>query len=143
MTILPAILHEQITTLLDEGDKHFEKGRDEQALAKYREAEALLPTERERFEASTIVLTAIGDTLFQLRDFSAASDTLILALRCPDGEGNPFIHLRLGQCALELGNEARAADQLGQAFESGGLDVFEDEDAHYLAFLKERVGLVL
>ncbi|WP_148715954.1 tetratricopeptide repeat protein [Chitinolyticbacter meiyuanensis] len=143
MTILPAILHEQITALLDEGDKHFEKGRDAQALAKYREAEVLLPTERERFEASTIVLTAIGDTQFQLGDFNAASETLILALRCPEGEGNPFIHLRLGQCALELGNEARAADQLAQAFETGGVEVFEDEDERYLDFLKQRVGLVL
>ncbi|TJZ73524.1 tetratricopeptide repeat protein [Chitiniphilus eburneus] len=139
MTILPSILHDQITALLDAGDRLFEKGNDTAALAKYREAEALLPTERERFEASTMVVAAIGDTLFQLAQYPLVIDTLLPALGYPDGEDNPFIHLRLGQSLLETGEEARALAHLAQAFEYGGLDVYEDEDDKYLDFLKARI----
>ncbi|GAA5785005.1 hypothetical protein GCM10007860_02860 [Chitiniphilus shinanonensis] len=139
MTILPSILHDQITALLDAGDRLFEKGDDAGALAKYREAEILLPTERERFEASTLVAAAIGDTLFQLGQHAQVVETLQQALGYPDGDDNPFVHLRLGQSLLETGEEARALDHLARAFEYGGLDVFEDEDDKYLDFLKARI----
>ncbi|UXY14341.1 tetratricopeptide repeat protein [Chitiniphilus purpureus] len=136
MTILPSILHDQITVLLEAGDRRFEKGDDHGALAKYREAEALLPSERERFEDSTWVLVAIGDALFQLAQFEPAREALDAARRCPQGEDNPFIHLRLGQCLFEAGALAQAQTHLARAFEHGGLAVFEDEDEKYLTYLQ-------
>ena len=68
MTALPAILHEPIQVLLDEGDNLFDKGKFEAALAKYEEARAILPSDPERWEATTWILTAIGDTCFLMGD---------------------------------------------------------------------------
>jgi hypothetical protein len=53
--------------------------------------------------------------------------------------GNPFLHLRLGQCRFELGDLDRAADELARAYMGDGEDVFEDEAPKYLAFLKTRL----
>ncbi|WP_269531564.1 tol-pal system YbgF family protein [Chitinimonas sp. BJYL2] len=135
MTALPAILHEPIQALLDEGDKLFDKGHFDAALAKYEEARALLPSDPERWEASTWVLAAVGDACFQLAHFGRAREALALARSCPEGEDNPFILLRLGQCELELGQTDSARDCLQRAHLSGGDDVFEDEDPKYRALL--------
>jgi hypothetical protein len=55
--------------------------------------------------------------------------------------GNPFIHLRLGQAQLELGNEERAADELMRAFMGGGHEIFESDDQKYLDFLRTRADI--
>lgn len=130
-TTLPAILQEPIQALLDEGDKLFDKGKFDAALAKYTAARDLLPSERERWEASTWVLTAIGDTHFLQGNFVAAQDALQQASVCPEGAENPFILLRLGQCAFELANVDHARTLLQQAYQLAGEDVFEDEDEKY------------
>jgi hypothetical protein len=58
----------------------------------------------------------------------------------PDAIGNPFLHLRLGQCQLELGNESRAADELARAFMGAGIEMFLSQDPKYLTFLKSRLA---
>jgi tetratricopeptide (TPR) repeat protein len=132
MTALPSILHEPIQALLDEGDKYFDKGRFQDALDKYEAARALLPSDPERWEATTWVLTAIGDTCFLMGDSVRAQQVLAQAARCPEGAENPFIHLRLGQCEFELGHHDVARKSLLLALELGGDEVFEDEDEKYL-----------
>ena len=131
MTALPAILHEPIQAQLDEGDRLFDRGQFAAALEKYEAARALLPSDPERWEASTWVYTALGDTLFLSRDYAGAHQALQQALRCPQGADNPFINLRLGQCEFELGRTQVAQTILKRAFELGGDDVFEDEDEKY------------
>lgn len=59
-------------------------------------------------------------------------------MHCPNAIGNPFLHLRLGQCQLELGNMDFAADELTRAYAVAGKDVFSGADK-YLAFLKTRL----
>lgn len=59
-------------------------------------------------------------------------------MHCPGAIGNPFIHLRLGQAQLELGNTDRAADELMRAYMGGGLEIFAMEDERYLDFLASR-----
>lgn len=137
MTALPAILHEPIQALLDEGDKLFDKGRFDAALAKYQEARTLLPSDVERWEASTWVLAAVGDACFQLADFAAGQQALSLARTCPEGSDNPFILLRLGQCELELGQGEAARTTLLRAHQAGGEEVFEDEDPKYRALIQD------
>ncbi len=133
---LPDGLHARITALAERGDRECEAGRFREALADFHQALALIPEPREEWEAATWVLTALGDCGFQLGDFTAARDHLTRAVRCPDGLGNPFIHLRLGQAQLELGNEARARDELARAYMGGGPEIFDGEDPKYLAFLR-------
>jgi tetratricopeptide (TPR) repeat protein len=138
MTALPTILHEPIQALLDEGDKFFDKGKFEQALAKYEEAQSLLPSDIERWEASTWVLAAIGDVCFLTGDFLRGQQVLDQASRCPEGATNAFIQLRLGQCEFELGRLDQAVIALSLAFATGGEEVFEDEDEKYRGCVHQR-----
>lgn len=70
---------------------------------------------------------------------SLRGETLSFAMRCPDAMGNPFLHLRLGQCQFELAALDRAADELARAYMGGGPELFSQEDPKYLAFLKTRI----
>jgi len=102
--------------LCERGDAHVEAGELDRALERYKEALSLLPQPLYRWNAATWILTAMGETSFFLKDYRQARSTLEEALRCPKGLGNPFIHLRLGQAALELGDEDLARDQLACAY---------------------------
>ena len=73
--------------------------------------------------------------MFSCGNYVEASRSLSNAMHCPGALGNPFLHLRLGQCRYELGEEARAADELMRAYMGTGVDIFAHEDPKYLAFL--------
>ncbi len=60
-------------------------------------------------------------------------------MHCPDAIGNPFIHLRLGQCQYELGNEEQAADELARAYMVAGDEIFDTDDPKYLEFIKSKI----
>ena len=129
-------LYARIKALCEQGDQASEAGRFQEAKGCFLEALAFIPEPLEEWEASTWVLTALGDCSFLLHDLAAARGYLSRAVRCPDGLGNPFIHLRLGQCQLELGEEARARDELARAYMGGGPEIFDGEDPKYFAFIK-------
>jgi len=82
---------------------------------------------------------AIGDANFLSGDYQAGRDNLTTAIHCPDAIGNPFFHLRLGQCQYELGNQDRAADELARAFLLEGEALFAEEDPKYLEFVKTQL----
>jgi tetratricopeptide (TPR) repeat protein len=132
---LPAILHEPIEALLEDGDRHFDQGRLAEALECYEAARARLPSDLTRWEASTWVLTAIGDTAFLMGDYPRAHAALTLAQQCPQGAENPFVLLRLGQTEFELGRTDAARTRLAEAFRLGGDEVFEDEAPKYMGLL--------
>src|SRR5262249_43590057 len=98
----------------------------------------LLPQPQTQWEAATWILGAIGDANFLGEDFAAGRDNLTLAMHCPDAIGNPFLHLRLGQCEFQLGNLDRAADELARAYMLAGTEIFEGE-TQYFEFLKTRL----
>lgn len=131
--------HTQIQLLCNDGDILAEKRQFAQALDKYWAAFDLIPEPKTNREATTWVLVAIGDANFLNNDFQAGVDNLSNAMHCPGAIGNPFIHLRLGQCQLETGNTARAADELTRAYAVAGEDIFSNEDPKYLAFLKTQI----
>jgi hypothetical protein len=62
-----------------------------------------------------------------------------MAMHCPNAIGNPFLHLRLGQCRFELGDTDRAADELARALLIESPKLFEGEDPKYLQFVKGRL----
>jgi len=119
------------------GDAHADDGAYDVAIEKYREALALVPEPLEKWDATTWILTAIGDALFAKSDYVGAREALQQAMRCPGAIGNAFLHLRLGQVQLELRNIERAKDELGRAYMGGGDEVFKGEDPKYLNFIKE------
>lgn len=133
-------IHEHIQALCADGDALAKEANYPAALAKYWAAWDLLPEPQTEWEASTWILAAIGDANFCLGDFIAGRDNSSMCMHCPDAIGNPFLHLRLGQCQFELGNFDRAADELCRAYMWAGPELFEGE-GKYLRFLKTRVEM--
>ena len=130
--------HERIQALCKKGDALAKKGNYPAALEQYWAAWDLLPEPQTDWEAATWILAAVGDANFLGGDYVAGRDNLTMAMHCPNAIGNPFLHLRLGQCQFELGNLDRAADELARAYMGAGSDIFEDADK-YFAFLKTRL----
>lgn len=128
-------LHEEISTLCEQGDELAMSGDYKGALRLYHQSWKLLPEPKEDWEAATWILSAIGDAHFFRRDFASVIAALSNALVCPDGLGNPFIHLRLGEAAFELGDLDRAKDELTRAYMGAGKEIFSEEDPKYLAYL--------
>ena len=140
MAELPAETYEQIQRLSAEGDKLAAAAHYADALARYWAAWDLLPEPRTDWDAATWLLGTIGDANFLGGDFVAGRDNLSTAMHCPGAIGNPFLHLRLGQCQLELDNHDRAADELTRAYMAEGYRIFKDQNPKYFAFLKTRLA---
>lgn len=129
-------LYDEIDQLCEEGDAHSEEGDFRAALKLYQEAWSLVPEPKTESDAATWILSALGDTHFLLKEYESGLSALTRAVSCPDGLGNPFIHLRLGQCHFETGNMEGAWSELSKALEGAGEEIFEDEDPKYAALIR-------
>jgi tetratricopeptide (TPR) repeat protein len=134
-------LYQRIVALSEAGDALAADGAYADALKKYNEAWSLVPAPQQQWEASTWLLAASADAHFFLGNYAKMIPSLNFATTCPDGLGNPFIHLRLGQACFETGDLDRAADELMRAYMGDGEDAFAQEDPKYLAFLRTRAQL--
>ena len=136
MAELPEPIYLEVTDLCARGDELLECGDDRAAIEQYQRAWDLLPEPRTDWSAATWILTAIADAHFLHGRFAEARDALLLAMHCPDAVGNPFLHLRLGQSCLELGDQRRAADELARAYMAEGTEIFDGEDPKYFQFVQ-------
>jgi tetratricopeptide (TPR) repeat protein len=139
MELDPAI-HAAVERLSERGNALIDADRTDEAVAAFQEAVALLPAPKEDWEAWTWLAAAIGDAYYLADRFAEAGPWFQAALAGPDGLGNPFLHLRLGQVARRLGDEERALDELMRAYMGDGEDAF-DNAPEDLAFLRARVRL--
>jgi tetratricopeptide (TPR) repeat protein len=129
-------IHDDITELCEQGDALAAEGDYRGALLLYSQAWESLPEPKENWDAATWILSAIGDAHFGLGEFQDVIAVLQAAMKCPDGLGNPYIHLRLGEAFLEIGNRDRGGDELTRAYMAAGREIFEDEDPKYFTFLR-------
>ncbi len=118
-----------------------EAGDFRTAIQTYGQSFDLLPDPKDQWQAATWLMGAIGDAGFQGAFFVTAREALEFGMACPDGLGNPFMHLRLGQVLFENGELDGAADNLMRAYMGAGVDIFVDEDPKYLEFLGSRAPL--
>lgn len=133
---LPTEIHAKVSVLSDQGDRLATQAKYREAVGRYVEAWNLLPEPKTQWKACTWLLAAIGDANFLGGHHERAKNALSDAMHCPDAIGNPFIHLRLGQAQLELGNRERAADELTRAYMGAGKSIFAAEKPKYFEFLK-------
>ena len=136
---LDSTLHARIVLLSEAGDKQAAEGAYQDALIKYSEAWKMLPEPKLDWEAATWIQSAIGDAWFLSGNYSEALKAFSSAVQSPDGLGNPFIHLRLGECHFELGDKMRAADELTRAYMGAGREIFANESPKYLELLKRAL----
>ncbi len=125
----------EIDRLCAQGDADADRARYADALGAYWAAWDLLPEPKLDCEAATWILAAVGDANFLGGDFIAGRDNLCTVMHCPGALGIAFLHMRLGQCQFELGELARATEELRLAYVGGGVALFDGEDPKYLACL--------
>jgi tetratricopeptide (TPR) repeat protein len=135
-TELPDDVYDELTALCKRGDEHARNGELDEAYECYTAAWDLIPEPKGDWEASTWVLSAGGDIHFARANFEKALNQFLRAMQCPGGLGNPYIHLRIGQCQFEKGNIAGASENITRAYMGGGPELFEQEHPKYLAHLR-------
>ena len=132
MSDLDEMLIKKIKALCAEGYRLYDSDNHKEALRLFYKAWTALPKPQTEHEEAGWVLTAIGDCYFQTSQWEQGQESLNSAIHCPNMKGNPFIHLRLGQCLYELGQEERACVHLEQAYLNGGSKLFQNETPKYL-----------
>lgn len=130
-----------IQEALDGAEEQMEAAQWDEAVAAFQSALRLLPAANALDEYATRVWAGIGDARFSQQNYTDARAAMEQALKCDGGMGNAFVHLRLGQCCLQLQQMDTAADQLTRAFMAAGPDIFQGEDEMYFAFLQTRITI--
>ncbi|KMZ43545.1 MULTISPECIES: tetratricopeptide repeat protein [Bacillales] len=133
--------HAEITVLCKQGDDLVSAGNLEEGKNKYVAALRLLPENHREWAAATWIYVAIGDVHFQLKNYDKAFKCFFNAVQCPEGLGNPYIHLRLGQLYYEQENLEKAADELTRAYMGAGIAIFMEDDPKYLEFLETKIEI--
>ncbi len=128
-------VYQKIVELCEDGNVFIEKGDFNKAIDKYSEALKLIPEPKYDWEASTWIYTALGDSCYQIPDYNKAINYFFETLKCPNGLGNPFVLLRIGECFYELKNKDKAKEYLLQAYMCGGEDVFFEENDKYFKLI--------
>lgn len=129
----------QVEKICALAEKEFEQENYDKALELYKQAKGKLPQSVEDWEASTWVYVAIGDCYFIKTEYKDALYYFKEALKLPNGIGNAFILLRLGQCYYELNDSEKGHNYLLQAYMVDGYDVFENEDNKYLKLIENEI----
>lgn len=138
---LPDKIHKKITNFCKNGDKLYEQGNYDAALAEYRNALDLIPPPFNVWEASTWILTALGDTYSSKKEYHKSHRVFTDAMTCPGAVGNPYIHLRLGESQFELGDMDKAKDEMVRAYMGAGEEIFLQEDPKYFALVRDTIDL--
>jgi tetratricopeptide (TPR) repeat protein len=128
-----------ITALCERGDDALEAGQHQEAVALYRDGLALAPRPVHSWAVTTWIQGSIAEAHYLAGEYVEARDAIDDAFLCEGALGNAFLHLRLGQIELALGNRGRALDELIRAFTRAGEEVFAEEDPKYLALVKEAL----
>lgn len=140
---LPDAIYDRVTVLSEKGNDALDAGRPAEAIARWREALALLPEPALQWDAAGWLHASIGDALWQAGRPRDAAEELRTALGCSGVLDNPFVYFRLGQAQHALGQEQPATENLLKAYMLAGEEIFDDEPEGeaLLAFLRGRVTL--
>ncbi|WKX76184.1 hypothetical protein [Zobellia laminariae] len=128
--------YNELEILIEQGNDFYESGELKKALEKYESALDIIPSPKTDWEASTWLYTSIADTFFSGGNLEAAKDNYYNALNCPDGMGNGYIHLSLGQALFELKEIDKAKESFLKAYMLEGNEIFEGEDPKYFELIK-------
>ncbi len=136
-------LQYELDMCAEEGNKYFDNNEYDKALEIWEKALDLIPEPKKNFSEAVWFLTSIGDIYFIQEKYEEAFNNFEDAKNNLSGDGtnNPFILLRLGQSAFELGKKELATENLLRAYMLEGKEIFEEDDKKYFEFLKSKVDL--
>lgn len=139
-TPLNSALNQLIRELCEAGYQAFDSGDYKLAIRRFYEAWTHLPKPQTQWQEAGWVLTALGDAYFAKGDFKSGREALTSALHCPETLGNPFIHLRLGQCLFELNQFDAAREQFLLVKQHQKNDLFAAQHPKYQRLISEPVS---
>ncbi len=128
---------QSVNELCEKGNSLSEVGMYQEALSCFKHALEITPETYDYEDERVWILVAIGDTLFQLQQYSNAMEYVRRAYFYDPG--NPFINLRLGQCELESDCILDAKEHLLKAYMAEGSTIFEGENLKYLQAIKRLI----
>jgi len=133
-------IYSAIESLSKEGNDLMDDDKYEEAITKWTQALNLLPTPKAEWEAFMWLSASIGDAHYQQKRYALARNNFQDALNAPGGVENPFVHFRLGQCQLALGNTDPGVNSLLKAYMLDGEEIFLSDagGATYLKLLKDH-----
>lgn len=131
---------ERIEELSEEGNQQMDRGDLDGAIKTFTAALDLVPEPKYQYDAAGWLWASIGDAYYEKKEYEQASSYFGLAHGLAEMLDNPFVLLRLGQCALESGDEEKAVDFLLRAYMVEGKKIFKDEKKFY-DFLASKVDL--
>lgn len=142
MSDLPPGVAEEVEALSTEGDGAAAAGAYAHAVLRYEAALELLPEPKHQWGAAIWLWGAVADARFRGGDFAGALEPISLALLHGD-PGHALLHLRRGQCLVELGHAADGVDALARAFAGGGRALFAREEPRWLALIADVAEIPL
>ena len=110
----------------------------DKALKQYNEALNLIPDPKNNWKASTWLYVAIGDVYYYDKQYNETINYMNEALKCPEGLGNQYINLRIGESYFELEEWSNAKKYLIEAYIVEGTDIFEGEPQKYYKLIESE-----
>ncbi len=129
----------KIKELLNKGDEKRQKKEYEAALKFFGDAVKLVPEPFEDNEIATDLLVAIGDTYFDMKSYKKALEVFTDVLCCSGAISRPYIRIRRGQIAFEIGELQKAKTEFVCAYLNGGREAFQNENRKYLDFIEPSI----
>ncbi|MEL7122612.1 MAG: tetratricopeptide repeat protein [Bacteroidota bacterium] len=130
--------YHNIVALSHQGNDYFDSDEYEAAIKCFKKAFELVPVPKNDYEASSWLLSAIGDCLFFKDKYSEAIAEFKYSETC-EGGLNSFNWLRLGQCYYFLNDTKNARLYLLKAYTMDGEELFSDENQVYLNVIRDLI----
>lgn len=140
MEDLPDNLYNSIALDIENGDEAMEKSKFQEALNNYLQGLEKVPDDKQQWEISLHLYTALGDCYFNLEDYPASNHSYNHALQCPDGLNNGYVWLGLGQSFFEMEEMEKAKDAFMSAYMLEGKEIFDGQGWQYFDLIKSYVS---
>ena len=140
---LPRELRDRLITLGEEIHALTAARRFDDAEKLCQSGLELIPKPVETYIEATWYLSALGDIYFLRGQYTLAHEHCERARLILEGTGesDPFILLRLGEIALEEGDETTALRYLLGAYKAEGKEIFDGRNGKYYDFLKKHADI--
>lgn len=132
-------IYKQIVLLSNQGNALFNGEKYTEAILKFEKALSLVSEPKNVYEATTWLLTSIGDSYFFMEDYNNAIRIFYDALNTSFGLEKGFIYLRLGQSLYELDLFQDAKKNLFKAYMLNGSLIFATIERKYIEILIDNM----
>lgn len=138
---LPRELRERLITLGKEIHALIVARKFDEAERLCRQGLELIPNPSDAYIETAWYCSGLGEIYFLRGEFSQARELYERARLILEkyGESDPYTLLRLGEAALETGDEASALRNMLGAYKAEGWEIFEGHSKKYCEFLKNNI----